>query len=132
MKVHWLQKFDNERKDSIWYGGDIVNIEVDKRYSITIGAFGDIRATINGNWYKDKCNGGNFAEYLVEEGIHNDTELKQAIQEGRIVFENNNWFEAVIWDDKEKQYIESCDAIIDELDANDDFKWVKGWLKHII
>lgn len=132
MKIQWLQKFDNSRKDSIWYGDDLVVIQVNKRYRVTIGAFGEIRATINGNYYVDKSNGGRFAEYLVEEGIHNDEELKQAIQKGKIEFENNNWFEAFVWDDKKKDWVgNSWDSVIDELDANDDFAWLKDWIKEV-
>ena len=131
MKIVWLQNFDNEHKDSIWYGGDIVSIEY-KHYTITIGAYGDIRAIINGEYYCDKSNGGMFAEYLPEQNIYNDQDLQRAVEENRIEFENNNWFEAVIWDNKKKQYIESWDTIIDELDENDDFKWVKDWLEQIV
>lgn len=131
MKIKWLQDFKNERKDSIWYGGDIVSIHLGK-YQITIGAYGDIRATINGNYYCDKCNGGNFVDYLIQEGIHNDKELSMAIQNGKIEFENNNWFEAVIWDTKKKDYVETYDTVIDELDYKDNFKWVKPWLKELV
>lgn len=131
MKITWLQNFDNEHKDSIWYGGDIVAIEIDD-YTVTIGAYGDIRAYINGEYYSDKGNGGMFAEYLPEQNILNDQDLKQAIRKGKIEFENNNWFEAVIWDNKNEKYIESFDTIIDDLDRNDDFKWVKGWLEQIV
>ena len=131
MKVTWKQKFDNEHKDSIWYGGDIVTIENDD-YSVTISACGDIRAIINGNYYCDKNNGGMFAEYLPKEKIFDDNDLKQAIEEGRIEFEDNNWFEAIIWDKKSKDYVDTWDTIIDDLDENDDFKWVEEWLKEII
>jgi len=127
MKVKWLQKFDNEHKDSIWYGGDIVSIKLG-RYLVTIGAFGDIAAYINGEYYKDKNNGGMFKEYLNEQGIFNDEDLKKA----NIEFENNNWFEAYIWDEKDKNYVETFDTIIDELDRNDNFNWVKDWLPEIL
>lgn len=131
MKVTWLQNFDNEHKDSIWWGGDIVSIEYGK-YTITIGAYGDVRAIINDEYYCDKGNGGMFAEYLPEQKIFNDKDLQKAIKENRIEFENNNWFEAVIWDNKKKEYVETWDTIIDELDQNDDFKWIKDWIKQII
>lgn len=131
MKITWLQNFTQERKDSIWYGGDIVVIELE-RYQITIGAYGEIRACINDNYYCDKCNGGSFAEYLVEEGINNDTELKEAIEKGIISFENNNWFEAFIWDKQEKDYVETYDTVIDELSPDDDFSWIKDWLENLI
>ena len=130
MKVRWLQNFTKDRQDSIWYGDDIVTIVVG-RYHVTIGAYGDIRATINGNYYVDKCNSGRFAEYLAEEGITNDAELSQAKQNGQIEFDNNNWFEAFVWDDKEKDYVEVGDAIIDELKPDDDFAWIKPWLKEL-
>ena len=131
MKVKWLQNFENERKDSIWYGGDIVSVDIG-RYEITIGAYGDIRALVNGNYYTDKCNDGNFIDYLREEGINNDKELKMAIEKHKIKFENNNWFEAFIWDKKNKDYVETYDTIIDELDRNDNFAWVKPWVKELV
>ena len=131
VKVEWLQKFNNERKDSIWYGGDIVKIIIG-RYHITIGAYGDVRAYINDEHYVDKCNDGSFAEYLPEQEIYNDDDLLRAIEENRIEFENNNWYEAFIWDDKTKDYIDTYDTIIDELDENDDFAWVEDWLKSLI
>ena len=125
--VKWLQNFDNSRKDSIWYGGDIVSINLG-RYQVIIGAYGDIRATINGEWYVDKCNGGNFADYLREQNIHNDEDLKNA----DINYENNNWFEAIIWDNKNKDYVDSWDTIIDDLDADDNFSWLPEWLENIV
>lgn len=132
MKITWLQNFDNDHKDSIWYGGYIVNIELED-YAITIGAFGDIRGAINGEYYKDKNNGGMFAEYLNEQKIFNDKDLEKAYEEGRIQLDDNNWFEAVVWDKKKRKYVGNCcDMVIDELDRNDDFKWVKEWLKDIV
>ena len=130
-QITWLQNFTNDRKDSIWYGGDIVSIKIGK-YFITIGAYGDIRACINGEYYVDKCNGGSFVEYLNEQGIHNDEELSNAIKNGQLEFGNNNWFEAFIWDDENKDYIETYDTIIDELDENDDFEWLDEWFENII
>lgn len=131
MEVEWLQNFDNERRDSVWYGGDIVRITTG-RYTLTIGAYGDIRAFINDEYYVDKCNGGNFIDYLREQGIHNDKELKQAIKENRIEWEDNNWYEAFIWDNKEKCYVECYDTVLDDdLDLNDNFAWVKSWVKEL-
>lgn len=131
MKIKWLQKFDNTRRDSIWYGGDIVTIKL-RRYQVTIGAFGDIRAYIKGEHYVDKCNGGNFIEYLTENGINNDLELQKALANGDIEFEDNNWYEAVIWDNKKKEYVETWDTIIDDLDADDGFNWVGPWVKQLV
>ena len=69
----------------------------------------------------------------IEHPQYDDKELKEAINEGHIQFENNNWFEAIVWDNKKKDYVGNCfDMVIDELDINDNFKWIKGWLKEII
>ena len=124
--IEWTPEFDNSRKDSVWYGGNIVRIETEN-YIVNIDADGEIRATINGEWYVDKSNGGRFHEYLEEQNIHNDDELSKA----NIEWENNNWFEFSIFDKKANQYIDICDSVVDELDLNDDFKWVEDMLNQL-
>ena len=128
MKITWLQKMDNDHLDSVWYGGDIVNIRVNRRYDVVITAAGDIRAEIKGGYYCDKNNGGMFVEYLNENGIHSDKELKEAIQNGDIEFKDNNWFELIIWDKKKRDYVDYYDNVVD-LEPNDNFKWVKDYVK---
>ena len=128
MKITWLQKIDKDHLDSIWYGGDMVSIRVNRRYDVIITAAGDIRATIKGEDYKDKNNGGMFVEYLNENGIHNDKELQEAIENGDVVFENNNWFELIIWDKKKRDYVDYYDNVVD-LEPNDNFKWAKDYVK---
>ena len=86
-EIKWLQDFDNDHTDSIWYGGDIVSIRLE-RYNVIIGAYGDVRAWIDDEHYCDKNNGGCFKEYLEEHGIYNDDDLRQAISENRIEFEH--------------------------------------------
>lgn len=128
MKIKWLQKIDNEHLDSVWYGGDMVSIKVNRRYDVVITAAGDIRAYIKGNYYCDKNNGGCFLDYLKENGINNDTDLKREIEKGNIEFLNNNWFELIIWDNKKRDYIDYYDNVVD-LEPNDNFKWVKEYVK---
>lgn len=124
-EIKWLQDFDNDHTDSIWYGGDIVSIRLE-RYNVIIGAYGDVRAWIDDEHYCDKNNGGCFKEYLEEHGIYNDNDLRQAISENRIEFENNNWYEMVIWDKELNEYVERFDNVLDvDLDLNDDFAWVE-------
>lgn len=131
MKITWLQNFTKDRQDSIWYGGDIVSIEI-RGYIVYIGAYGDLRVIINGWEYVDKNNGGMFVQYLEENGIHNDTELKEAIQNGTIEFLNNNWFEAFVWDKRKKDWVgNSWDCVIDELSVDDDFAWIEDWIKAV-
>lgn len=128
-EIKWLQNFENEKADSVWYGDDIVCITFDDRYDCIIGAFGDIRVEINGDEYVDKANGGTIRQALMENNIMNDSDLKQAIENGTVYFENNNWFELIIWDNKEKDYIDTFDCIVDSLEEEDTFDWLEDILK---
>jgi hypothetical protein len=128
-EIKWLQNFENERADSVWYGDDIVCITFDDRYDCIIGAFGDIRVEINGNEYVDKANGGTIRQALMENNIMNDNDLQKAIELGTVCFENNNWFELIIWDNKEKDYIDPFDLIVDSLEEEDTFDWLEDTLK---
>jgi hypothetical protein len=130
-KITWLQNYTNDRKDSVWYGGDVVRVKYGD-YLIIVSAVGEIRAKINGEYYCDKNNYGLFKDYLVENGITNDKELKNAIENGMVEFYGNNWLEIIVWDDTNKDYVEMCDTIIDELDENDSFDWLEEWLRENI
>lgn len=122
-EITWTEKIDNDRLDSIWYGGQMVNIKGDG-YEADIYAIGDIRAWIKNEYYCDKNNGGMFKEYLEDNGITNDTELQQAIDNGEIEFENNNWFEVFVQTDDGDEFSEVVD-----LEPNDDFAWLDDWVK---
>lgn len=126
-KIKWLQEMEQDKVDSVWYGGDMVNIQIG-HYRVCITAAGEIRATIKGEVYVDKNEVGMFNEYLNENGIRNDDELQAAIENGDIVFGDNNWFELIIWDEDTKDYVECYDTVVD-LEPNDDFNWVEDLLK---
>ena len=120
---------DKDHLDSIWYGGDMVSIKIGKYY-ITITTAGDVRAIINGNYYCDKNDGGMFAEYLPEQNIHNDKELKEQDNLGNIEWLNNNWFELIIWDDEQKDYVDYGDNVVD-LEPDDNFSWLDELVKEL-
>ena len=90
--------FNPERLDCLWHGGNIATIYVNKEISIDISAIGDVRAIYynkNGEEearVKDKGNGG-FFENEMAIYLANDEELSQAIEEERLVLDNNNWIE---------------------------------------
>lgn len=111
------------RLDSVWYGGNVVRLNVGYN-SVSIDAVGDVRCIINGTRYVDKSGYGRMAQYLEENGITNDDELHQAIEEGRVVFENNNWYEIKIYNEYEGYWWELGDNIVDAPKPDDDFKWV--------
>lgn len=127
-KIKWVQKITKGREDSNWYGGQIVEVET-KKYLMSIEAVGDIAVLIDEEYYCDKGNNGLLAEYLEEHNIHNDKELEKAIEDGRVEFENNNWFEIFVWDKENKEWIGVGDSVIDCMEENDDFSWVDDWLE---
>lgn len=93
--------FDCNRLNCLWYGGDIATI-VYKDTTIELNAYGDIRATlyeIGGEnpknelcFVKDKNNCGRFYDDM-QSYIQDDDELQAAIDNGRLVLDNNNWIE---------------------------------------
>ena len=121
-KITWTQELDKDRLDSIWYGGLMVSIKTDN-YEADIYAIGEIRAYINGEYYCDKSDGGKFKEYLEENNITNDKELRKAIDDDNIEFLNNNWFEVFVQTDDGDEFSEVVD-----LEPNDDFAWLDDWV----
>ena len=131
-KITWLQNFDNDHRDSVWYGGAIVSIKI-AQYKITISAIGDVRLWIGNEHYVDKCNGGRMRQFLEENGIRNDEDLQFAIASGKVVFEDNNWYEFSIYDTNHKCYVDCEDTIIDdELDREASFNWLIDYIDDII
>lgn len=130
-KINWLEDYDKRHRDSIWWGGELVEIDLG-RYSVVIGAYGEIRVFIDDEYYCDKSNGGTIADALKEHDIYDDKELSVAINIGRIEFENNNWYEFTIYDKQNGVFVD-CDGLIDDvLDENDDFQWLVESISEII
>ena len=126
--ITWFQDYTNDRKNSVWYGDEIVSVWYGD-YLITISAVGEIKAKIKGKYYCDKNDYGSFKEHLIENGITNDKELKNAIDNGSVEFYENNWLEAIVLDDENNEYVELDDNIVNELNENDNCDWLEGWLR---
>lgn len=108
----WFDKnlLEDDREDSCWYGGIVCEMTYKNRFQVWVGAYGEIRCNFpNGNQAVDKNNNGIF-EQLIENGIHNDTELNAQ----DIEWANNNWFEFTIYDPKTQTYLtDNMDNVID-------------------
>ena len=132
-KVEWLQHYDNSHKNSVWYGGDVVVISLE-RYEIIIGAYGDIRLWIGNEYYTDKNNGGTIGKALMENGIMDDDDLHIADGNGEIAWDNNNWFEYRIYDKVKGRYVDAYDdcVLYDDFDENDKFNWLVAEIEEAI
>ena len=106
MKITWLQDpIDPGHKNCLWYGGALFKIE-HKGYTFTVGAYGDVRATLYDTTepgrilaeVKDKQNLGRVYDemrYYIED----DMALERAdgaCDNMELVLDNNNWLEVLI------------------------------------
>ena len=97
------------RDDSIWYDGCVLNFIIDKRWEYSCVANGDVRIFINDGEDEVIAKGGNscrVVEFLEEHGIRTDKQVtKSERKRGGLVFEDNNWFDDVIYDLEKKEYV---------------------------
>lgn len=132
-KINILQKsLGKRRQDSLWYGGRVAEIEY-KGYVFIIGAYGDVIATLLDKdmyteiaYVRDKQNLGRFLEKMGQY-IKTDKQLEKLESEGRLVLENNNWFEVLIdgpdgesydlgWVTNDYSYAGAIQEVLDEMD----------------
>ncbi len=140
IELEIIDFIDNDHKDCSWYGGAVAEVKY-KDHLFSLEARGDINCTLfdkNENelgYVKDRNNAGRFCSEMAH-CLANDTELHKAKEDGRLVFENNNWFEIFVrtpdeqwqlmtWlsstDDIEEcvlEMIETMDEMIEELDKS--------------
>lgn len=126
-----MEPYEN-KKDCLWYGGLVARVE-HKDAIFDIAAIGDVRGHIykDGEFltsFKDKGNCGNFAhvmrDYLPEidtdEKLRNilDSDISEDdINKGKLTvvkLENNNWWEVIIYKDRD-----CVDSYV--VDSTDDF-----------
>ena len=92
------RQFDPNKLNCLWHGGWYAYIKVREDLDIEIGVIGDVCAALldrNGEqiaYVKDKSNGGAFSEYMRGH-IRDDKHLKELLDAGDLVLENNNWIE---------------------------------------
>ena len=92
------KQFDPNKLNCLWHGGWYAYIKLSEDLDVEIGAMGDVCASLfdrNGEqiaYTKDKGNGGYFSE-AMRGCIRDDKHLKELLNAGDLVLENNNWIE---------------------------------------
>lgn len=100
IELEIIDFIDNDHKDCSWYGGTVAEVKY-KDYLFSLEARGDIICTLFDKnekelgYVKDRNNGSSF-RYEMAHCLANDAELYRAKEDGRLVFENNNWFEIFV------------------------------------
>ena len=128
-----------ERKDSIWYGGELIKFTVDNRYEFRFEAVGDLRVVMvapDGGYefLVDKNNSGYVGRELLSYGItcdddilfagfefYNKENAKRYFEENPdkkciLFFEDGNWFNLSIYDSKKDimhDYLDNFGDILD-------------------
>lgn len=101
MKITITHFIDNNHRSHYWYGGECARIEY-KGYTALIEAVGDVYAEYapNGEYkcrVKDKNNAGIFFGEMSCY-LNDDTALYNAINNGDLIIDYNNWWECFIID----------------------------------
>lgn len=92
------KQFDPKKLHCLWHGGWYAYIKLSDDLDIEIGAMGDVCASLFDRsseqiaYAKDKGNGGYFSE-AMRGYIRDDKHLKELLNAGDLVLENNNWIE---------------------------------------
>lgn len=92
------ESFDPDRLNCLWYGGELAVIRVSKTLSVELNVYGDVYAELSDKegellaYVKDKGNTGRFYDEMSQ-FISNDRELLEALDDGRLKLDHNNWFE---------------------------------------
>ena len=128
MKVAITDFIDNDHRSHYWYGGECARIEY-KGYVALIKAIGDVYAEYapNGEYethVKDKNNNGCFYS-IMGYYFKNDNELYEALNNGDLIVDNNNWWECFIVDPQGNWHdlmwaldADYIDEAIEEVSAN--------------
>lgn len=139
VELHFdFKRFPPERLNCLWYGGYIAKIECPDGISVELYATGDVKATLydkNGEELvrsKDKRNIGSFANNM-RLYLKTDKQLKDAIEEGRLILESNNWIEGVgrVKDEDGIEHIVDLEPILDNCLDDDILEAIKQILEDI-
>ena len=124
--------FDDDHLDPVWYGGSIASLKY-KGYELSIEVHGDVEIVgdLDGEdfLYKNRENTGAMnlpAADTLRTTFKSDEELNEALVNGDIWYEDNNWIEAAV-KDPDGYWHESIvvDEAYDVLDACDNISaWV--------
>ena len=110
----------------MWYGGNIAKIKVSEELTVTIDANGAVIVRLLDEYgeelvySKDESNHGAFEDNMLPY-LKTDKQLHKAIEDGKLVFINNNWIEygGYILDEEtgKKQFIDLgmiTDNVVDD------------------
>lgn len=92
------ESFNPDKLNCLWYGGYLAKIKITETLSVELGIHGDVYAELSDKdgqfltYIKDKGNTGRFNEEMSPY-IQNDQELLEALDDGRLKLDNNNWVE---------------------------------------
>lgn len=92
------ESFNPDRLNCLWYGGYLADIKVTDTLSVELNIYGDVYAVLSDKdgqvlaYVKDKGNTGRFYDEMSSY-ISNDTELLEALDDGRLKLDYNNWVE---------------------------------------
>lgn len=107
-----IEKFQKGRDDAFWYPNGQIAFYTNDRYEISVESVGECQFEYNGDMYRYKYGIDDDELIEIEEmGIKRDADLS------KLDFGANPWFEVIIYDTKNKEYIsEGYETVIDYAD----------------
>lgn len=129
------KKLGENFKNSIWYGG-LIAIYTTDDYDFELHALGDIHVDLledekeSFESFKDKNNDGLFYSDLRIR-VNGDSVLRKFLDEDKIVFHNNNWFEVFVIDKKtleEESFVLDNDMYDDAIEELKKFAQENIWV----
>ena len=92
MKIEITQKRLDGKTDSFFYSGEVAYAESKKGTKFSLSAEGDINISINEDHFSNKHGDKQILEAISKYRL-TDRILKKLEKDGKLVWENNNWFE---------------------------------------
>lgn len=107
-----IEKFQKGRDDVFWYPNGQIAFYTNDRYEISVESVGECQFEYNGDRYRYKYGIDDDELIEIEEmGIKRDADLS------KLDFSASPWFEVIIYDTKNKEYIsEGYETVIDYAD----------------
>lgn len=137
VKITITDLIDKDHLNCVWYGGEVGTIKTPNGYTITIGAYGDIRlyGFINSEPIdiKDKSNSGSVYREIGDKV--DDKRLHKLFESDKeydyLEYSNNNWFEVDLIS-PDGEWIDLCyaDNVLDD-DLLDCFLDIETYLEYV-
>lgn len=107
-----IEKIQKGRDDAFWYPNGQIAFYTNDRYEISVESVGECQFEYNGDRYRYKYGIDDDELIEIEEmGIKRDADLS------KLDFSASPWFEVIIYDTKNKEYIsEGYETVIDYAD----------------